>query len=411
MDRMLTGALALIAGATLAAGCGKKDVQERVSTASVSAAPIDRTSSPAVDSALRPASPLPAEQVEAHGQQAAGPAAFASLNRFDGKRPEDLQSEGEIGTTLRAVVPQAFYKCFTEALDELPDLELSRDGAVLASANGSHVENFLEAYLSVSPAAEVDVMLMCGDRTGSGKTYHYFTNRTGAAASAPLLDWFYPLPDEDSNVVVTKGSASSTVTARAFLASRLPGASSAAVRPEGATGQPSTAATAPVDTRPLVQSSQSAHAAEPVSTPSAAGSRSYPVKNWSLAYNNLASKVLPTTACVLKRSAFAQPAGDLNLHVVLSSPTPVSKYVRAGVTGENLNQIALHLMANNCSAFLGEKAQVEQFVAIAGRVGAELTVVHDVLPADAVKRVIDSGVRAKASPVPAASLKFAGAGS
>lgn len=163
----------------------------------------------------------PSPTAKAH---ASAPAvtAFSDITSFKNKAPEELKKDDAIGKVLRNIVPQAQFQCLDEAFNYMPDLSLASDGSIQSSLSGSHADNWMEAFISVFPGGEVNVVLQCEPGKDSGKEYLFFTNNSiDAPTPKPILDWFYSLPSGNSIVRKSDGRTSRQMSASSFLENQL----------------------------------------------------------------------------------------------------------------------------------------------------------------------------------------------
>jgi len=134
--------------------------------------------------------------------------AFGKLDRFKGKPPDDLVKDAVIGNVIRSIVPQSQFKCMDDVFNYLRDLDLNPDGSVSASANGSHADNFQEAYLSVSPSGSVNLVLNCEPQANPKGKYLFFSNDGNSAkASKAVLQWLYEVGRAEDRVVRSDGKS------------------------------------------------------------------------------------------------------------------------------------------------------------------------------------------------------------
>lgn len=133
---------------------------------------------------------------------------FRHLEAFNGKAPEELLVDKQIGQQLRTILPQEQISCTREIFNYLPDLELKPDGRIHAELGGSHAENWMHALLDVQPSGEINLLLDCSFEHKGEQPFYLFTNRDVDAHPARVVnDWIdYALLHGNEKVVVSNGS-------------------------------------------------------------------------------------------------------------------------------------------------------------------------------------------------------------
>lgn len=163
--------------------------------------------------------------VAAKASEPVGLTAFKNVDRFKGKPPSDLIKDDTIGKEIRAIVPQALFKCMDDIFNYMRDLEIDGAGAVTANMNGSRADQFMEAFISVTPGGVVNVVLQCDPQREPKGKYQFFTNE-GIRAATPraILDWMYIVGREGDTVTKSDGKAQIDISYATFLESLLGGA-------------------------------------------------------------------------------------------------------------------------------------------------------------------------------------------
>ncbi|HZW13804.1 MAG TPA: hypothetical protein VFF81_11505, partial [Noviherbaspirillum sp.] len=308
-------------------------------------------------------------------------AAFANLATFSGKAPEELKKDEVVGNVIRTIVPRERFGCLDNALNYLHDLENQSDGSVQSSANGSHVDQFVEAFISASPNGKVNIFLQCDDAKQGKKAYLYFVNsQIDAEPPKAVLDWFYGLPNDQDYVIVANGQTSKTVPAVRFLSSLIPAEAKTSTQP--ATVSPTEAGSTKVQ-----QAARNQNAIT--------DSRQYPGTVWSIAYNVEEHKPsYPSYTCIMQGNELAS-SGPLRYDVVRNEPS-VAQYAKGSASArKTVHDVASSMLSNTCQAFLGTKEEVVEVVQATTRLGGKLAVVDNVLPSESVKRLVDAHNNAK----------------
>ncbi len=144
--------------------------------------------------------------------------AFGNLTRFKGKPPWDLVKDDVVGKEIRAIVPQSLFKCMDDVFNYMRDLELSSDGSAAASGSGSHADQFVESFISVSPSGTVNIVLNCEPQGTPKGRYQFFTNE-GVRALTPkaVLDWMYTVSRDGDTIVKSDGKEQIEISPATFL--------------------------------------------------------------------------------------------------------------------------------------------------------------------------------------------------
>lgn len=131
---------------------------------------------------------------------------FEDLDNFVGKPPSDLLEDDSIEAVIRSIVPQSRFKCMDDLFNYMRDLEATPAGGVTSELNGSHADNFMEAFISVSPSGAVHLVLQCDPHGNPKGKYYYFTNAgMNATVPKPLLNWMYIVGREEDEVTKSDG--------------------------------------------------------------------------------------------------------------------------------------------------------------------------------------------------------------
>lgn len=167
------------------------------------------------DSATPPSAPVVAPQAAVPA-----PKKLDNLALFNGKAPDGLVADATIGQSIRSVVPQAQFKCMSETFNYMPDLVLEGDGSLQATLSGSRAENWLMAYLNVSPSGLIDVVLRCPaeQQQMADAPFLYFTNRklTDPTPKA-VQDWFYAVGQESDLIKVSDSQVTNDIKFPEFM--------------------------------------------------------------------------------------------------------------------------------------------------------------------------------------------------
>lgn len=167
------------------------------------------------DSATPPSAPTVAPQATAPT-----PKKLDNLALFNGKAPDGLVADATIGQSIRSVVPQAQFKCMSETFNYMPDLVLESDGSLQATLSGSRAENWLMAYLNVSPSGLIDVVLRCPaeQQQLADAPFLYFTNRKLTDSTPkPIQDWFYIVGQESDLIKVSDSQVTNDIKFPEFM--------------------------------------------------------------------------------------------------------------------------------------------------------------------------------------------------
>jgi hypothetical protein len=116
-----------------------------------------------------------------------------------------------------------------DSFNYLRDLEMDGNGAVTASMNGSHADQFEKAFISIAPSGAVNIVLQCDPPSAmqlhAKEKYQYFTNEAiGAPTSKEVLDWMHSVANEGDIIVKSNGKEQIDVAYATFLQDRLAGA-------------------------------------------------------------------------------------------------------------------------------------------------------------------------------------------
>lgn len=132
---------------------------------------------------------------------------FNELGRFNGVPPSDLMKDEIIGKEIRAIVPRTAFACMDNVFNYMRDLELGKDGALSATMNGSHADNFMEASVTVKPSGALTIVLQCvteAEQTSSPKKYQIFTNGDIRSVDPATISGIYDANPSDI-VLITNG--------------------------------------------------------------------------------------------------------------------------------------------------------------------------------------------------------------
>lgn len=115
---------------------------------------------------------------------------ISNTKNFDGKAPQALLEDADIGGLLRQMIPAEKMACVLEIFNYMPDLSVSEEGRISGELLGSRADAFKEAALSVLPSGEMDLIVNCDFENKGGQPFYYYTNRPNSSGnSADIINW------------------------------------------------------------------------------------------------------------------------------------------------------------------------------------------------------------------------------
>ena len=182
---------------------------------------------------------------------------FKDLEQFKGKPPWDLVKDEVIGKEIKAIVPQSQFKCMDDIFNYMHDLEMQRDGSVQASMNGSHADQFMEAFISASPDGSLNVVLNCNPQSTPKGTYQLFANSApGSIPPKELIEWFYIVGRDSDKIAKSDGKGVIEVAFTDFVKSVLP-EEKPATMPSATAGHGKSSQPVPVPKEPSISAASS----------------------------------------------------------------------------------------------------------------------------------------------------------
>ena len=145
---------------------------------------------------------------------------FGDLSALDKGAPDDLLKHELIGKTIRELVPQAQFGCMDNTMNYMRDLELQKDGSVMASSNGSHADQWIKAFVSASADGAFELVLACNPDGSSPSKYQYYTN--SAEPGRSLLAWMYGVGREGDVIVKSDGKVAASIPFMKFVQALAP---------------------------------------------------------------------------------------------------------------------------------------------------------------------------------------------
>ena len=145
---------------------------------------------------------------------------FGDLSALDKGAPDDLLKHELIGKAMRELVPQTQFACMDNTMNYMGDLELQKDGSVMTSSNGSHVDHWIEAFVSASADGAVELVLACNPEGSSQGKYQYYSN--AADPGKDLLKWMYSVGRDGDVIVKSDGKVAMSIPFAKFVQTLAP---------------------------------------------------------------------------------------------------------------------------------------------------------------------------------------------
>ena len=152
------------------------------------------------------------------------------VQRLRGISPGQLLKDSLWGPKLAQLTSPSTQQCFSATVSQLPILQADGAQGVVSSAHGSHAENWVTGYLYAGNDGQIDVALLCDD-----KSDHLLLLRSrgnDAPLATGLAQWLRDQGSTASAVTLLDGKQQRESTVGELLGTTAPSAALAAA-PEG----------------------------------------------------------------------------------------------------------------------------------------------------------------------------------
>lgn len=101
------------------------------------------------------------------------------VSTYKDMQVRDLLKDEIFAKKIIAIVPPSKMDCIKQTFDGLAAFSLDSASNAISQGNGSHAENWIEAYVQVSPDAQLDIVATCNEASATidDTQFLYFTTR------------------------------------------------------------------------------------------------------------------------------------------------------------------------------------------------------------------------------------------